>query len=301
MKLRKSVAPVAYPLPPVNDAAPSRLSKLRCCVALLAIAVLAGPVAADGEWSDQGRCNVPESFIAQNVPLPRTALKLRTDQPIKIVAIGSSSTEGVGASEPDNAYPARLADELERRWPEADVTVVNRGVGGERSFQMLARFDKDVFAEHPDLVIWQAGTNGALQSDEDAPSTRETIKTGIDRLRAAGIDVVLMSPQYAPSFNRQQRNLLHVEAVRSAGRQKGAAVFRRFEIMQYWLASGQMTLDEMLSPDGLHLNDLSYGCVANQLAALIDHATRDKSLMVAHSSTGSSLPASVFAGEGPGE
>jgi acyl-CoA thioesterase-1 len=285
----------------MNDDSPSpRLRKLRCCGALLAIAVLAGPVAADGEWSDQGRCNVPESFIAQNVPLPRTALKLRTNQPIKIVAIGSSSTEGVGASEPDNAYPARLEDELERRWPEVDVTVVNRGVNGERSFQMLARFDKDVFAEHPDLVVWQAGTNGALQSDEDAPSTRETIKKGIDRLRAAGIDVVLMSPQYAPSFNRQQRNLLHVEAIRSAGRQKGAAVFRRFEIMQYWLASGQMTLDEMLSPDGLHLNDLSYGCVANQLAALIDHATADKSLMVAHA-TQSSLPDSVFAGEGPGE
>ncbi len=284
----------------MNDALPSRFSKLRCCVALLAIAVLAGPVAADGEWSDQGRCNVPQSFIAQNVPLARTALKLRTDQPIKIVAIGSSSTEGVGASEPGNAYPTRLQDELERLWPEADIAVLNRGVGGERVTQMMARFDRDVLAEEPDLVIWQSGTNGALQDDK-ADALRGHVMSGIDRLRAAGIDVVLMSPQYAPSFNRQQRNLLHVEAIRSAGRQKGVAVFRRFEIMQYWLASGQMTLDEMLSPDGLHLNDLSYGCVANQLAALIDHATRDKSLVVAHAATQSSLPASVFAGEGPGE
>lgn len=273
-------------------------AKLRYAIVMLAIAVLAGPVAADGEWSDQGRCNVPDSFTAQNVPLSRTALKLRTGQPIKIVAIGSSSTEGIGASDPSNAYPDRLADELERRWPEADVTVVNRGVGGERSNQMLARFDRDVFPEKPDLVIWQAGTNGALQSDQAADTTHETLKRGIDRLRAAGIDVVLMSPQYAPSFNRQQRNLLHVEAVRSAGRQKGVAVFRRFEIMQYWLASGQMTLDEMLSPDGLHLNDLSYGCVANQVAALIDHASSAKPLLVA---SHSSLPASVFAGEGTGQ
>lgn len=278
-----------------------RARRAKACFALFAVAALTGPVAADGEWSDQGRCNVPESFIAQHVPLPRTALKLRTDQPIKIVAIGSSSTEGVGASDPDNAYPARLADELERLWPEADVTVINRGVGGERSFQMLARFDKDVFAEHPDLVIWQAGTNGALTSDETATATREIIKTGVQRLKDAGIDVVLMSPQYAPSFNRAQRNLLHVEAIRSAGRQKSVAVFRRFEIMQYWLASGQMTLDEMLSPDGLHLNDLSYGCVANQMAALIDHATRDKSVLVANAAQGSSLPASVFAGEGSGQ
>ena len=288
-----------YPLPAAASSAP-RGRPAKIAFALAALAVLAGPVAADGEWSDQGRCNVPESFIAQHVPLPRTAAKLHAGEPIKIVAIGSSSTEGIGASDPDNTYPARLADELERHWPEADVTVVNRGVGGERVKQMLARFDKDVFAEHPDLVIWQSGTNGALRDDK-AAALRESVVAGVERLRAAGIDVVLMSPQYAPSFNRRQRNLLHVEAIRSAGRQTGVAVFRRFEIMQYWLASGQITFDEMLSPDGLHLNDLSYGCVANQMAALIDHATRGKSMQVANASTGSSLPPSIFAGEGPGE
>ncbi len=268
--------------------------------AFLAIAVLVVPVAADGEWSDQGRCNVPDSFIAQNVPLTRTAQQLHDNKPIKIVAIGSSSTQGVGASEPGNAYPARLEEELERLWPQANITVLNRGVGGERSHQMLARFDKDVFAERPDLVIWQTGTNNAL-SDDKAEEARDLVMTGIGRLQAAGIDVILMSPQYAPSFNRRQRNLLHVEAIRSAGRDAGVAVFRRFEIMQYWLASGQMTLDEMLSPDGLHLNDLSYGCVANQMAELIDHATRDQSLYLAQAPTGSQLPASVFAGEGPGQ
>lgn len=281
------------------QAAPRR-QLVRARFALLAVAVLAVPVAADGEWSDQGRCNVPDSFIAQSVPLTRTAQQLRDNKLIKIVAIGSSSTEGVGASDPGNAYPARLEEELERLWPQANITVLNRGIGGERSHQMLARFDKDVFAERPDLVIWQTGTNNAL-SDDKAEEARDIVMTGIARLQAAGIDVILMSPQYAPSFNRRQRNLLHVEAIRSAGRDAGVAVFRRFEIMQYWLASGQMTLDEMLSPDGLHLNDLSYGCVANQMAELIDHATRDQSLSLAHASAGSRLPASVFAGEGPGQ
>jgi lysophospholipase L1-like esterase len=288
---------VSQSIPPVQHPAHARYAKLRFCAALLAIAALAGPVAADGEWSDQGRCNVPESFIAQQVPLSRTALKLNAGLPIKIVAIGSSSTAGSGASDPDNAYPARLQDELQRLWPTADITVVNRGVGGERVNQMLARFDKDVFAEKPDLVIWQAGTNGALRGD-GVDTLRNAILEGIARLRQERIDVILMSPQYAPSFNRAQRNLLHVEAIRSAGRQAGVAVFRRFEIMQYWLASSQMTLDEMLSPDGLHLNDLSYGCVANQMAALIDHAVNGSSPMMLAANR---LPASVFAGEGSGQ
>ena len=277
-----------------------RAKRAKAGFALLSIVMLAGPVVADSEWSEQGRCNVPDSLIAQTERLTRTARKLRTDQPIKIVAIGSSSTEGVGASEPGNAYPARLEEELERLWPQAEIAVLNRGVGGERNGQTLARFDKDVFAENPDLVIWQTGTNGALDNDK-AEALREGVLYGIKRLQAAGIDVVLMSPQYAPSFNRQRRNLLHVEAIRSAARETGVAVFRRFEIMQYWLSSGQMTLDEMLSPDGLHHNDLSYGCIANQMAALINHATRQRPLLLTNIVTGSSLPASIFAGEGTGE
>lgn len=281
------------------SAAPQR-PVVRPRFALLAIVMLAGPVAADVEWSEVGRCKVPESFIAQTVQLTRTAQQLRDNKPIKIVAIGSSSTAGVGASEPGNAYPARLEEELARIWPQAQVSVINRGMNGERTQQMLARFDKDVFAEKPDLVIWQTGTNNAL-IDEDAELARKPLMTGIAELQAAGIDVILMSPQYAPSFNRRQRNLLHVEAIRSAGRDADVAVFRRFEIMQYWLASGQMTLDEMLAPDGLHLNDLSYGCVANQMADLIEYATRDQSLKLAQVPAGSQLPASVFTGEGPGQ
>ena len=74
-----------------------------------------------------------------------------------IVAIGSSSTQGVGASDQAHTYPALLAEELRRRWPRLAVTVVNKGVGGENAEQMLARFTRDVLPYHPQLVIWQTG------------------------------------------------------------------------------------------------------------------------------------------------
>jgi acyl-CoA thioesterase-1 len=263
--------------------------------AAMAATTALAPAHAQGSNS-KPNCAAPSELTRLDNQLKRLSRRSAAGQPLTIVAIGSSSTAGVGASDPDNAYPARLEDELQRRWPTADITVLNRGIGGERAHQMLARFERDIFAEKPDLVIWQAGTNGALRGDR-VEALRTTILEGVERLRRERIDVVLMSPQYAPSFNRAQRNLLHVEGVRSAGRQTSVAVFRRFEIMQYWLASGQMTLDEMLSPDGLHLNDLSYGCVANQMAALIDHASRPVPMVVA----ANRLPASVFAGEGPGQ
>jgi acyl-CoA thioesterase-1 len=67
------------------------------------------------------------------VRLPNTARAIRRGEALVIVAIGSSSTQGVGASDQAHTYPALLAEELQRRWPRLAVTVVNKGVGGERA------------------------------------------------------------------------------------------------------------------------------------------------------------------------
>lgn len=221
---------------------------------------------------DTARCGVPDSLISQEQPLPHVGFKLRNDLPIKIVAIGSSSTAGHGASSPSHSYPARLAVELLEIWPRAQLTVVNRGVGGDRTAQMMARFERDVLAEKPDLVVWQVGTNESLAGDT-IHAMRELILEGIDTLEMAGIDVILMSPQYAPRFKEKLDHLLRVEAVRATAREKHVGVFRRFEIMQNWVARENMSLDAMISKDGLHMNDLSYGCTAHLLARQIAAAS----------------------------
>ena len=227
---------------------------------------------------DSARCAVPESLAVQEQPLARVGFKLRNDLPIKIVAIGSSSTAGHGASSPNHSYPARLAVELLELWPRAQLTVVNRGVGGDRTTQMMMRFERDVLAEKPDLVIWQVGTNESLAGDT-IHAMRELILEGIDTLEMAGIDIILMSPQYAPRFNEKPDHLLRVEAVRATGREKHVGVFRRFEIMQNWVARDNMTVDAMISKDGLHMNDLSYGCTAHLLARQIAAASRGMPVM----------------------
>jgi len=227
---------------------------------------------------DSARCAVPESLAVQEQPLARVGFKLRNDLPIKIVAVGSSSTAGHGASSPNHSYPARLAVELLELWPRAQFTVVNRGVGGDRTTQMMMRFERDVLAEKPDLVIWQVGTNESLAGDT-IHAMRELILEGIDTLEMAGIDIILMSPQYAPRFKEKPDHLLRVEAVRATGREKHVGVFRRFEIMQNWVARDNMTVDAMISKDGLHMNDLSYGCTAHLLARQIAAASRAMPVM----------------------
>src|SRR5207244_4322731 len=130
-------------------------------------------------------------------PLNRVAERISANQPLTIVAIGSSSTFGAGASSPATSYPSRLEIELHPLLPRTPITVITRGVHGQTSRDMLTRLDRDVFAAHPDLVLWQVGSNSVLLGTPIAP-TGSLISEGLRRLKAAGSDVILINPQYAP-------------------------------------------------------------------------------------------------------
>src|SRR5690348_7154479 len=87
-------------------------------------------------------CGAPQEITRFMVELPHTARAIQTQDPLAIVAIGSSSTEGVGASDRAHTYPAVLDTELQHRWPKAALRVINKGVGGEMAPQMIERFDR---------------------------------------------------------------------------------------------------------------------------------------------------------------
>jgi acyl-CoA thioesterase I len=211
------------------------------------------------------RCSAPEALTRFRVTLPNTARAIRQGQALLIVAIGSSSTAGIGASDAAHTYPAVLADELRRRWPRLSVTVLNRGISGEKVSGVLGRFPHDVLAHRPQLVIWQTGSHAALGAG-DVESYVDAIRQGITQLKAGGLDIVLMDPQFAPFVLARPLHMRVVEAIGAVGDDTGVAVFRRFAIMQHWIASGQYRMAEVISPDGLHLNDVSYGCIARLLA-----------------------------------
>src|SRR5919109_632921 len=101
------------------------------------------PVAlkADATPAKPAACNTPAELTRFVHPLARTAQRLAAAQPLTIVAIGSSSTFGAGASSPANSYPSRLAVELQKKFPASEIKVINRGVNGEEAVDMLARLD----------------------------------------------------------------------------------------------------------------------------------------------------------------
>jgi acyl-CoA thioesterase-1 len=229
-------------------------------------------------------CTAPEAVTRFTVPLPTTARAIHRGAALVIVAIGSSSTQGVGASDQAHTYPALLAEELRHRWPGLAVAVVNKGIGGEKAEQMVARFTRDVLPYHPQLVIWQTGSNSALQSG-DVQAYEHTIREGIARLKAAHIDVILMDPQYAPRILARPLHTAIVDTISAVSNDLHVAVFQRFAVMRYWVTSGQSKMEDLLSPDQLHMNDASYYCIAHLLADSLASAALATPLLQANDSS----------------
>ena len=213
-------------------------------------------------------CVIPQDYSRFDLPLRQTQRQLAAGKPIKIVAIGSSSTAGAGASKPYNSYPSRLAAELSREFFDHEFKVINRGVNGDTAVDMLARFERGVITEKPDLVLWQVGTNSLLRGDPVAPH-RSLLHGGIVRLKAIGADVVLIDPQYAPRVLARPNAGQMLELLKQTARVEAVNLFQRFALMRHWHEVERMPFEAFLSPDELHMNDFSYGCVARALGGAI--------------------------------
>ncbi len=244
-----------------NSVRPARLGVL--AVGLALAAGVTGPARAAGP-----ACPAPSTASGLDRPLPHTAARIIAGGPLEIVAIGSSSTEGRGASAPRFRYPDRLAAALHRRLPGLALRIENKGVGGETHYDMMRRFDRDVFPYHPDLVIWQLGTN-AVTHEHGVSHDEAAIRKGVARLEASGADVILMNPQYAPKVLRDPDYPAMLRLLDDVGLRMRVAVFHRFAVMRDWIASGGASFATILAGNSLHMNDTSYGCIAELLAGAI--------------------------------
>ena len=239
-------------------------------VAAVAAVGLLGPASAQSA-APKPECSAPGDLARLDHPLTRMAHRVAGGQPVTIVAVGSSSTAGAGASSPAMSYPSRLEVELKALWPRADITVVNRGVNGEESRDMLARFDRDVISHHPDLVLWQVGSNSVLR-DRPLQEANTSVRDGLKRLRETGTDVVLINPQYAPKVITMHDVDGMVDLIHVMAKETNVDLFERFAVMRYWRLTEGLPFGAFVSPDELHMNDWSYGCIAKLLATAIHEA-----------------------------
>ena len=233
---------------------------------------------------DSDPSQIPVEPIPFEHSLTRFAQSLRGRA--RIVAIGSSSTAGHGDIKP---YPERLLSFLQAQYPNAGIAMVNKGIGGQEAPVEFERFDADVIAEKPDLVIWQVGTNAIWQSpDQNPPSFSETaraIRDGLVKLRdETRADVILMDLQYVPAVltpAKKDKAIEMVEAISQLARDAGVNVFRRFAFMKGLYEVEQVSFDRMVDPADEHrLHDSDW--VAHRVAwamklAIVDGVEKARS------------------------
>ena len=228
------------------------------------------PFAARAEMPS---CDAPQDLLRLANPLTRVATKVAEHQPLTIVAIGSSSTAGAGASTPARSYPSQLAVELKQHFRRNALTVFNRGVNGEEVADMLKRFDVAVVAAKPDLVLWQLGTNSVIR-DHSLAEHERSIHEGIRKIRSIGADVVLIDPQFAPKVIVKPQATQAVELIATTAKREDVDLFRRYDVMKHWRDVDHIPFETSVAPDGLHLNDWSYACMAKGLGQAIAEAAQ---------------------------
>ena len=74
------------------------------CAAVASLAILSSV-----QTEASPRCQAPAALLRFSAPLPKFSAALAAGQPVRIVALGSSSTQGIGASSPKTCYPVEAA------------------------------------------------------------------------------------------------------------------------------------------------------------------------------------------------
>ena len=219
-----------------------------------------------------------------------------------VVAFGDSLTNFCG-----NSYASHIAEDL-------GITVINAGVGGNNTYHARDRFETDVLAHDPDLVIIGfAGNDQAVKRD-----TRESIVPlaeyranlvyFLEQIRARGGDVVFITvtPTMPERYTPWEYNIHYIyedgavldrycDAVRDIAREYRCGlvdIHREYDLIK---------LDDYMIADGMHPSDLGRrflaDCIGGYLLAAYDGVNRAEIKCDCVDESGSILRSVVFVGE----
>lgn len=221
-------------------------------------------------------CRASRELLNLGHPLTIARDAVINDRELRIVAMGSSSTQGYGTTSPQYAYPAQLKRRLDTAMPGVAVHVFNKGIGGQDAEEMAARMQSDVQPERAHLVVWQVGTNSAIRHTPLDKFARK-LRAGIDIGQALGADFILMNLQYVPAVVALPDEQEYARVMSEVAKEKGTGMFNRLAIMKAWYNDG-MPYSEFVYNDGLHLNDFGQKCIGKLLSMAILQAVKPSQL-----------------------
>ncbi len=150
-------------------------------------------------WRRSGKPRLRDIFAA--VVLALAPAPVLADDPLRLVALGDSLTQGYGLPAEQGLVP-QLQDWLRRAGH--DVIVINAGVSGDTTAGGLSRLDWTL-AERPDAMIVALGGNDLLRGIDPAAS-RANLDAILARLGTEGVPALLAGlsapGNYGPDFQR---------------------------------------------------------------------------------------------------
>ncbi len=248
--------------------------RLACMASIVALSAF--PAAAPGVSQTRqlhiavdAACQIAAALPQHVAALPQFAQALLRHKTVRILAIGSSSTEGVGATSRAANYPSQLQGLLQAALPNERIEVINLGIGGEVARKTVGRLEKDTIRLSPDLVLWQVGTNDAL-TNTPIDDYEATVQGGLRFLKGRNFDILLVGMQWTRKLAANPAYGAVREATARLADAEDVTLVSRYDSMRKLAeASGR---EDMIGPDHLHMNDLGYRCLAQQVAIGLSRA-----------------------------
>jgi hypothetical protein len=240
---------------------------------MIRLVALLGLLLAVASTAVAGPCPTPDGFLEGEGQLYHTAKALKGNQPLKIVVVGGNSTSGKANTRTELAFPGRLEAELKRRHPEAPIEVTIHTHVGVVTARKLELITGPVIQAKPTLVVWQAGTADAVKGT-DVEQFSVSLAEGVDAMQGAGIDVLLMDPQYSPMTAALINFSPYRSEVEQVAMTRRTVVFQRHELMRYWVEQGVFSFAESSKEAMRAEADRVHACIGRLLADLIAARTR---------------------------
>ena len=94
----------------------------------------------------------------------------------------------------DRSYPVNVRKILMTLYPHAQINIINAGISGDRAEKGLARVDRDLIPYRPDVTVVCFGLNDSTKGEGYIDTYRESLRTIVRKLKAAGSEVIIMTP-----------------------------------------------------------------------------------------------------------
>jgi hypothetical protein len=178
------------------------------------------------------RCEAPDYFVQPYYKTNSAAQKLRSAKALDIMILSSMPSQ-TRSGDKLRSYPSFLEGALRERLPNFEIHVGIHSEARKSIHEILKALPQVLEKQKPALVVWQTGTVEAL-GGMDPDKFERKLEKGIEMIRAAGADVILVNPQFSPRTAFVSNSAALNDRIRRVAAYSDVPLFNRYDLMRHW-------------------------------------------------------------------